>query len=296
MTATEARLLDRLNPLQQNDMKNIVDKAYEVSQAHVPVPDGVTPPPGVDAGRRNEWLSNDGHVDAFRHAYWNATMSNHFGADWTQQFATAHEGMPGNPGDREAMDLYNNHVGRQIAAEHPGASDEQMAGFVNDALKSGRLVVLDTHSQLEWSDRVPMWQHGLSDRGARHRGPAPAPRRRVRELRTPAMRLIATLLLGVTLMSATTLAAEFDPAAWRAQAGSTARDNPRGAMVPLLDGRIQRGMARSDVLKLLGPPDAEEPGIESYNAGASPFGIDPEMYVVRYDRDGRVLSAGIIRG
>ena len=38
--------------------------------------------------------------------------------------------LPGNSADREAMDLYNNEVGRQIALAHPDASRQELADLV----------------------------------------------------------------------------------------------------------------------------------------------------------------------
>ncbi|WP_040812493.1 DUF6973 domain-containing protein [Nocardia concava] len=50
---------------------------------------------------------DEGHGDAARHAYWNARMTQEFGADWAKQYATAHESGGGNGPQREAMDLLN---------------------------------------------------------------------------------------------------------------------------------------------------------------------------------------------
>ena len=90
-------------------------------------------------------------------------MARDLGQGWTEQFATAHEAVPGNPGDFEAMDPYNNSIGRRIAAEHPGASTEVLARLVNEALKKGELIVLDEAGNLQWSDRTQLWRHGLSN-------------------------------------------------------------------------------------------------------------------------------------
>lgn len=107
--------------------------------------------------------TNDGHEDAFRHAYWNALMARSRGQDFARDFGTAHEGVPGNPPDREAMDLYNNEVGRRIQADNPDADDEQLAGLVEAAVRRGELVVIDENGELQWSDRVPLGQHGQAD-------------------------------------------------------------------------------------------------------------------------------------
>lgn len=108
------------------------------------------------------WQGNDGHRDAFRHAYWNALLTHQYGAEWTERFTTAHEGQPGSYATREAMDLYNNEVGRRIALDHPNVSAQVLATRVNEALTDGRLIVINAEGALEWSDRVRVGQHGLS--------------------------------------------------------------------------------------------------------------------------------------
>ncbi len=97
---------------------------------------------------------SDGHGDAFRHTYWNALMTQRFGEDWTRQFATAHEQLGGNPPPREAMDLYNNEIGRQLAREHPEASPEELAAAVDRAVRDGRTLVIGADDEIAWSDRV----------------------------------------------------------------------------------------------------------------------------------------------
>ncbi|TNY36169.1 DUF6973 domain-containing protein [Thermomonospora catenispora] len=97
----------------------------------------------------------DGHGDAWRHAYWNALMTRDFGAEWTEKFTIAHERIADkNPGPREAMDLYNNEVGRQIALQHPNATNEELARYVRQAVAEGRMVVIDKDGQLAWSDQI----------------------------------------------------------------------------------------------------------------------------------------------
>lgn len=142
-------------------------QAFAVSETYAPTPHDVSYPPGVSTeDQKQDWLDNDGHRDAFRHAFWNAVMARDFGRDWASQFATAHEGVPGNSGSREAMDLYNDSIGRRIAAEHPGASDEELARSVDEALQKGELIVLDGSGNLQWSDRVQRWRHGPTNRVA----------------------------------------------------------------------------------------------------------------------------------
>ncbi|MEO9328556.1 DUF6973 domain-containing protein [Gordonia aurantiaca] len=96
----------------------------------------------------------DGHGDAFRHAYWNALMTERFGEEWTERFTNAHEGLGGNPAHREAMDLYNNEVGRRIATANPDASPDELAVLVDKAVDEGRTLVLDENGEIQWSNKL----------------------------------------------------------------------------------------------------------------------------------------------
>ncbi|MGW9414552.1 WXG100 family type VII secretion target [Arthrobacter cupressi] len=125
VTEKEAELLNGLGPIELNDFKGIHDDAFSEADSRFPSSD-----------------RNDDHNDAFRHAYWNALMTREFGVDWAEDYATAHEQLPGNPGPREAMDLYNNEVGRNIAAAHPDASPEELADLVEEAVRNGDTVVV----------------------------------------------------------------------------------------------------------------------------------------------------------
>jgi hypothetical protein len=90
----------------------------------------------------------DGHADAFRHAYWNALMTQRYGEEWARDFATAHERNPSSHNVPVGMDLHNNEVGRQIAQANPDASPEQLATLVEQAVKDGKMVVIDKNDTL----------------------------------------------------------------------------------------------------------------------------------------------------
>lgn len=163
MTKTEGALIDKLTfdrgLAGLRDFSGIKDRAF--SEGVERFPDN--PVPGnIPAGSAKMWQGNDGHRDAFRHAYWNALMTQKYGETWTNAFATAHEGVPGNTANREAMDLYNNEVGRSIGAANRNATPEQLADLVEQFLNQGKLVVIDRNGNLEWSDRVVRGQHGLA--------------------------------------------------------------------------------------------------------------------------------------
>jgi hypothetical protein len=173
VTATEARMLDRLSLFELKDMQDIKGLAFGTADSRFPPPQNKRADFASDGDFRR-WAQNDGHNDAFRHAYWNALMTKRFGADFTARFTTAHEGRADNPGDREAMDLYNNEVGRRIAMENPNASDAELANLVEQAVRDGKLVVIDKSGNLAWSDQVAYGDHGTAD-DAPAPGVMPAP-------------------------------------------------------------------------------------------------------------------------
>ncbi len=150
ITAGEASMLDDLWPWQQNDFKDIHDEAFAEA-------DEVFPPTGDpnDPGSRN-----DNHNDAYRHALWSAKLAQTFGADWAQKYTTAHERIPGNEPQREAMDLHNNNLGIQLVRNNPNASPEEIARMIEDAINNGDAVVVDSNGNLAWSDQVPQGQTG----------------------------------------------------------------------------------------------------------------------------------------
>lgn len=103
---------------------------------------------------------NDGHGDAFRHMYWNALMTQRYGAEWTENYGAAHEGLGANPPTREAMDLHNNAIGRQIAIDNPNASPEELQRLVHQRIKEGGAIVLDPNGQIAWSNQVEVDKNG----------------------------------------------------------------------------------------------------------------------------------------
>lgn len=178
LTETEGNILDQLSInkglLGLSDFNDIKDQAFENSEQLYPDPQQGDIPDHIPTDRQGEWIGNDGHRDAFRHAYWNALLAKKFGGQWAEQFTTAHEALPGNPGTREAMDLYNNKIGREVYANNPGASDEELANLIQEAVNDGKLVIIDKDGNLAWSDCVPLHEHGLTD-GISQNGVIPVP-------------------------------------------------------------------------------------------------------------------------
>ncbi len=112
--------------------------------------------------------THDGHGDAFRHAYWNALMTQKFGEQWTREFATGHEKGGGTNPHREAMDLYNNELGRKVALANPNASPKELEDLVKKEIAEGRAVVIRAKGvdgqpvtpHLEWSNRAKEHETG----------------------------------------------------------------------------------------------------------------------------------------
>jgi hypothetical protein len=164
LTETEGRMLDGLASreglLGLQRFRDAAETAERIADERFPRDNPV--PKNIPQNRANEWQANDGHNDAMRHTLWNALMTQQFGRGWTSTYATAHEALPGNPANREAMDLYNNAVGRSIGAANPNATPEQLADKVQEAMNQGKLIVMNSQGNLEWSDRVPVGKHGLT--------------------------------------------------------------------------------------------------------------------------------------
>ncbi|WP_277207921.1 DUF6973 domain-containing protein [Isoptericola croceus] len=146
ITEKEAEMLDDLSIFGKKDFEEIHDLAFD------------------EADNRFETENrNDDHNDAFRHAYWSALMADEFGVEWSHDFGTAHEQIPGNNAAREAMDLYNNEVGRQIADANPGASRQELADLVEQAVHDGEMVVVGPDGSLVYSDQIAWHETGDAD-------------------------------------------------------------------------------------------------------------------------------------
>ena len=141
VTAGEAEML---NDLQDRQGLRGIKAAYDVYQEALHRAEHTF---GGEGG-------TDGHADAFRHAYWNAMLTQRFGEEWTQEYRTAHERNPDSHPTPVAMDLHNNEVGRRIALENPDASREELRDLVEQAVRDGEMVVVSTDERLSHSDQV----------------------------------------------------------------------------------------------------------------------------------------------
>lgn len=147
MTKKEADLLADLGMLEMIDFVDIRSNSFDTADDYYP--------PDEQGGR------NFNHNDAFRHTYWSAQLAARYGPEWALAFTQAHEGLPGNPAAVEAQDLHNNELGIRIAMQNPGASPEELAKLVDEAVKNGDAVVIDKNGNLAYSDDVPIGERGL---------------------------------------------------------------------------------------------------------------------------------------
>jgi hypothetical protein len=97
---------------------------------------------------------HNSRADAFRHSYWNALITQEFGAEYAQAFTTKHETSPGSVREEQFMDLHNNSVGRDIGLSYPNLRPEQIQQKVMDALTNGQLYVWDGEN-IYFSNQCP---------------------------------------------------------------------------------------------------------------------------------------------
>ncbi len=143
-------------------LPNHIKTNIEAKVAKFPIEQQGSQRAALSNAAMREWSGQDGHMDAFRHALWNAKLTSEFGSNWTKQFTTAHEGSSSGSSVREAMDLYNNEVGRKIATNNPNASAKELESLVKKAVDDGELVVIGRNGHLAWSNTVAVNDHGLS--------------------------------------------------------------------------------------------------------------------------------------
>ena len=81
-------------------------------------------------------------VNAYRHAMWNAIMTDMIGEKKAKKFADAHEQFPNNPIEHMEMDLHNNELGRRIAIEYAGQGYDVFSQKIQEAINNGEAKVI----------------------------------------------------------------------------------------------------------------------------------------------------------
>ena len=110
--------------------------AYQVNKAKTITEDYID----KTYGRENDF---DGtQVNAYRHAMWNAVMTDRIGEKKAKKFADAHEQFPNNPVEHMEMDLHNNELGRRIALEYAGQGYDVFSQKIQEAINNGEAKVI----------------------------------------------------------------------------------------------------------------------------------------------------------
>ena len=81
-------------------------------------------------------------VNAYRHAMWNAVMTDKIGEEKAKAFADAHEQIPNNPIQYYEMDIHNNELGRKIAIEYAGQGYDVFSQKILEAISNGEAEVI----------------------------------------------------------------------------------------------------------------------------------------------------------
>jgi hypothetical protein len=119
--------------------------------------------------------SEDGHWDAFRHAYASAAMTKDYGTLAAHLFGDANEIRGDLFHDQKSyskhMDRWNNAVGRRLAAG--AAHNDEIARRAYDALKSGELIIDPIQDARYYTGPTPLPSPYDYDRNHIYEGPLP---------------------------------------------------------------------------------------------------------------------------
>jgi hypothetical protein len=155
ITDRERQLLMQLSPTRRVTAMRIPGEARDVANELYPER---LPTEPVDRPRRVP--PDNSHANAFVHAYMSARFAQEFGPEWSKAITTAHETANGNRPPSMSMDLFNNDIGRQVAAENPGVDSAVLAMRIRDAIAEGRTVVVDANGSIRYSNTVPVGHTG----------------------------------------------------------------------------------------------------------------------------------------
>lgn len=124
-------------------------KAYQISLQSQKTSDSIAKTTLLDQDK------NGGQVDAFRHAYWMATLAKEIGKKAAKSLGKAHEKgnykqfkknqlengtHPDKPSSE--MDLFNNNIGINIYKENKNANNKELISLIIKNIKTGNLKIL----------------------------------------------------------------------------------------------------------------------------------------------------------
>lgn len=134
--------MEELNDAEKELAKSDYIAAYQVNEARKITAEYIDDVYGAQNDRDNT------QVNAYRHAMWNAIMTDKMGAEKAKKFADAHEQFPDNPYASKQMDLHNNALGRKIAQDYAGQGYDVFSIEIQNAIQNGEAVVI------EWDPNV----------------------------------------------------------------------------------------------------------------------------------------------
>jgi hypothetical protein len=101
----------------------------------------------------------DNKANAFRHAFWNYMIAvkcsrkeKHINAiiSWTKEITDWHEDFSPNEPLARAMDLHNNHIGRELFQNHPSKTEREVINVLEsrliDAIQVNSCEEIEKHS------------------------------------------------------------------------------------------------------------------------------------------------------
>ena len=104
--------------------------------------------------------------------------------------------------------------------------------------------------------------------------------------------LVATLgFVAILCQQRINGSGQFESAAWQSERGDYDDDNSRLYMISDLKlNHLKVGMSQRSVEQLLGEPDSTREASSVYSLGVSPYGIDSEFFVIKYDAGGNFVT------
>lgn len=131
----------------------ILKKTWNITQEVLKITDSIAGVITLDGDK------NGGQVDAFRHAYWMASLAQHIGWRRALKLGRAHEKAnyidfkkhkleDGTHPDKAGsnMDLYNNKVGAVIGKENKNIFGKDLQIIIIDAIKAGKMKIVKKDS------------------------------------------------------------------------------------------------------------------------------------------------------
>ena len=134
-------------------------KAYKTSLEAIRITDSIQHTKQLDGD------TNGGQIDAFRHAYWMASLAQEIGRRSAKRLGKAHEKgnykqfkkgkfEEGSVPDAQAseMDLFNNAIGIELYKKNKKATKEEFIVLILEKIKNGDLKILKKDQKANYLD------------------------------------------------------------------------------------------------------------------------------------------------